>query len=204
MEEIFTNIYEKKEWGDNAIVEYCGSSGEGSSISYNKNTYIPFLKKFIVDNNIKNIVDFGCGDFVCGSLIYDDLDILYTGYDVYESVIEYNKKKYPSTKYSFIHLDFCNEKENIINGDMCILKDVLQHWSLDNIYSFLDYLVESNKFKYILICNCCNQKEDNTSIKNGEFMYLNSKYLPLKKYNPLVVYEYNTKEVSIIERKSTF
>jgi hypothetical protein len=203
MEEIFTNIYKKKEWGNNDIVDYSGSSGEGSSISYNKDTYIPFLKKFITDNNIKNIVDFGCGDFVCGSLIYDDLDILYTGYDVYKEVIDYNKKKYPSTKYSFIHLNFCNNKKNIINGDMCILKDVLQHWSLDNIYSFLDYLVDSKKFKYILICNCCNQEKDNTNITNGTWMALSCKYFPLKKYNPIKLYNYNNKEVSVIEVKHT-
>ena len=36
--------------------------GGGSDLDYNKDTYVPFLKKFIVDNNIKNIVDLGCGD----------------------------------------------------------------------------------------------------------------------------------------------
>ena len=28
----------------------------------------------------------------------------------------------------------------------------------DEIYLFLDYLTTSNKFKYILLVNCCNQK----------------------------------------------
>ena len=79
MEEIFTNIYEKKMWGNNKNNEYSGSSGNGSSIKYNKNTYIPFLKNFISTNDIKTIVDLGCGDFLCGSLIYNDLDITYTG-----------------------------------------------------------------------------------------------------------------------------
>ena len=90
MEEIFTNIYENCEWGDNNNVEYTGSSGTGSDIDYNKKNYIPFLKKFITDNNIKNIVDLGCGDFICGKIIYDDLDILYTGYDAYKKIIDYN------------------------------------------------------------------------------------------------------------------
>ena len=82
MELIFTNVYENKLWGDNNNnTEYKGSSGSGSDINYNINTFVPFLKQFIVDNNIKNVVDLGCGDFRCGKLIYDDLDILYTGYD---------------------------------------------------------------------------------------------------------------------------
>jgi len=201
MEQCFTNVYENNLWGNNNITEYNGSSGDGSSLKFNTDTYVPFLKKFITDNNIKNIVDFGCGDFICGKIIYDDLDILYTGYDTYKKVIDYNSKQHSLPKYSFIHLDFCNNKENIINGELCILKDVIQHWSLNNIYTFLDYLVESKKFKYILICNCCNQKQDNTNIDNGGWRELSCDYLPLKKYNPIKLYNYHSKEVSVIEIK---
>ena len=201
MEAVFTNVYENKLWGDNAAAEYNGSSGEGSNIDYNNNLYIPFLKKFITDNNIKNIVDLGCGDFKCGKLIYDDMDVLYTGYDAYNKIINYHSNNYSPPKYSFKHLDFCNYKENIITGDLCILKDVIQHWSLDNIYNFLDYLVENKKFKYILIFNCCYQSKDNTNITNGEFRPLSCEYLPLKKYNPIKLYNYHSKEVSVIEIK---
>ena len=198
MESIFTNVYESKAWGNNNNIDYNGSSGDGSSIEYNKDTYVFFLKKFITDNKIKNIIDLGCGDFRCGKLIYDDLDILYTGYDAYKKVIDYNSKNYLLPKYSFKHLDFCNNKESIINGDLCILKDVIQHWAVDNIYTFLDYLVETKKFKYILICNCCNQKQDNTNIIDGDFRHLSCNYFPLKKYNPIKLYNYNSKEVCVI------
>jgi len=202
MEQVFINVYENNIWGNNNIAEYNGSSGPGSSIDYNKDNYIPFVKKFITDNNIKHIVDLGCGDFRCGSLIYDDLDILYTGYDVYNKVIDYNSTHYPLPKYYFTHLDFCNNKNSIVNGDLCILKDVIQHWSLDNIYAFLDYLVEHKKFKYILICNCCNQLQDNTDIANGDFRQLSCGFFPLKKYNPIKLFNYHFKEVSVIEIKS--
>ena len=199
MEQIFTNIYENNSWGCNNNAEYNGSSGPGSAVEYNRHVYIPFLKKFIIDNNINNIVDLGCGDFNCGSLIYDDLDIIYTGYDAYKKVTDYNSKHHSLPKYTFKHLDFFNRKEEIIDGELCILKDVIQHWSLDNIYNFLDYLIEHKKFKYILICNCCNQTVDNTNIKNGGWRPLNSNYLPLKKYNPKKLLNYNTKEVCVIK-----
>ena len=52
MEQTFTNVYETNAWGNNYNIEYSGSSGSGSEISYNKDTYVPFLKKFILDNNI--------------------------------------------------------------------------------------------------------------------------------------------------------
>jgi hypothetical protein len=199
MERTFTMIYENKIWGDNKNTNYNGSSGDGSRINYNENTYIPFIKKFINDNNIKTIVDLGCGDFVCGPLIYNDLDILYTGYDVYNKVIENNSTNNPSSKYEFTHLDFYNNKEQIKSAELCILKDVLQHWSLDKINIFLDYLIESKKFKYILITNCCNQVTDNTDILVGQFRDLSCDFFPLKKYNPIKLFNYYTKEVSLIQ-----
>ena len=199
MEQVFTDVYENKDWGDNNNVAYNGSSGKGSGIDYNKDSYVPFLKKYIVENNIKNIVDLGCGDFECGKLIYDDLDISYTGYDAYKKIIDYNSTQHSLPKYNFIHLDFCNNKEQIINGELCILKDVIQHWSLDNIYKFLDYLIEYKKCKYILICNCRNQTADNTDIQNGDWRQLSCEYLPLRKYNPVKLYTYRSKEVSVIE-----
>ena len=199
MEDVFTSIYENKVWGDNHNLEYSGSSGGGSDIDYNKYSYVPFLKKLITDNNVKTIVDLGCGDFKCGQLIYDDLDIIsYTGYDAYKKVIDYNSTQHVLPKYSFIHLDFCNKKESIIHGDLCILKDVIQHWSLPNIYTFLDFLVEHKIFKYILICNCCNQTQDDTNIKDGEGRPLSCEYFPLKKYNPIKLYNYQSKEISVI------
>jgi hypothetical protein len=201
MEQTFTNVYENNVWGNNNNEEYKGSSGNGSNIYYNIDTYVPFLKKYILINNIKNIVDLGCGDFKCGKLIYDDLDVLYTGYDTYKKIIDYNSKQHSLPKYSFIHLDFYNKKESIVKGDLCILKDVIQHWPLDNIYTFLDYLVENKIFKYILICNCCDQTHDNTDIKMGDCRSLSCHYFPLKKYNPIKLYNYHSKEVSIIEIK---
>jgi len=201
MDDVFTNIYESNKWGNNNQNDYKGSSGLGSNIEYNKNTYVPFLKNFIKERNIQNVVDLGCGDFLCGNLIYDDLNIKYIGYDTYKKVVDYNSKIYSHPKYTFIHSEFFTNKEKIIGGDLCILKDVIQHWSLDDIYNFLDYLVDSKKFNYILICNCCNQTEHNTTIENCECRQLSCDYFPLKKYNPTKLYNYNTKEVSVIEVK---
>jgi len=198
MEKIFTYIYENKIWGNNYNTKYNGSSGEGSSINYNKDSYVIFLKQFIIENDIKKIIDLGCGDFICGPYIYSDLDISYRGYDVYKNVIEFNSSQYPKSKFKFVHLDFYNEKDEIQGGDLCILKDVLQHWPLKDIYEFLDYLVESKKFKYILICNCGYQDTDDTDIQIGNFRCLSCDFLPLKKYNAKKVYNYNTKEVSVI------
>ena len=176
MEKTFTNVYERNEW----LID----SGPGSTIEYNINFYIPFLKQFILDNNIKYISDCGCGDFKCGELIYNELDVQYVGYDcVSNNIIEKHILKYDGNeKYSFFHLDIFKDRELILSGDLCILKDILCHWKLEYIYTFFDYLIESKKFRYILIINCCHQIEDNTNISdNGCFHSLSCNYYPLKK-----------------------
>jgi hypothetical protein len=145
------------------------------------------------------VVDLGCGDFRCGHLIYDDLAVLYSGYDTYNKIVEHNSQVYTLPKYNFFHLDFYNNKEHIINGDMCILKDVIQHWRLDSIYTFLNYLVDSKKFKYILIINCCNQTQDNTDISNGDCRGLSCGYFPLKRYEPIKLLNYHSKEICLIK-----
>jgi hypothetical protein len=198
MEHIFTNIYETNHWGDNHHTDYKGSSGGGSDIEYNINTYIPFLKTFLTEHAIKQVVDLGCGDFKCGSLIYEDLDVLYHGYDTYKKIIDYHSTIYSSPKYHFTHLDFYSNPDKIVSADLYILKDVLQHWTTQEIYRFLDYLVEQKKCKFILIINCCNQYLHNPS-NFSRSTPLSADFLPLKKYNPTKIYNYHTKEVSVIQ-----
>jgi hypothetical protein len=196
--DIFTNIYENCDWGDNHNPSYKGSSGYGSCLEYNTH-YIQLLKKLINEKNIGSVVDLGCGDFCCGKAIYDDLNVKYTGYDTYQKIIQSHKDCYKDPKYKFITLDFYNNKEQIVSADLCILKDVLQHWSTYDIYHFLNYIVNTKKFKYILICNCCNQKYDGQDTITGAWRALTGNLFPLKRYHPIILSTYNSKEISLID-----
>jgi len=113
-------------------------------------------------------------------------------------VVEANARRYPRPKYDFCHLDFHMYKEELAEGDMCILKDVIQHWSVQDINVFLDYLVASKKYKYILICNCCSQSYPNADIATGGWRPLTCNMEPLRKYNATILGKYNTKEVAVI------
>ena len=198
MEKYFTEIYKTNHWGYDGNNEYNGSSGPGSEIHTNI-PYINFLPMFIIQNNIQNAIDLGCGTCKCLNIIYDNLNVKYFGYDCYKDIVEYNIKKKSSDKYKFFHLDIFKDKELIENGDMCILKDILMHWKLVYINEFLDYLIECKKFKYILIVNCGYQNEDNTDIlNNGNWRPLSANFLPLKKYSCQIVGYYNSKEISLI------
>jgi len=138
------------------------------------------------------------------------MGVNYTGYDAYKKLVDYNNKKYEGYgMYKFIHSDFreIGEREKIVPAELCILKDVVQHWPTADIIAFLDYLIESKKFKYILLCNCFQGNPENTAthrtdIKPGQFSSLSTKTYPLNKYNAEVVYTWDTKEVSIITVKN--
>jgi hypothetical protein len=195
--DIFTSVYENKVWGNNNNTEYKGSSGDGSLLK-NNNEYISFMKSFIKEKSIETVVDLGCGDWQCGVALYDDLTINYTGYDAYEKVVVFNTKTHGSSKYTFTHLDFLNNPSNIKSADLCIIKDVLQHWPLESINAFLDYIVGSGKFKYVIVVNCKWQNTDNTQIQMGEFRPLSKDYLPLKKYAPIHLLSYSSKEILLI------
>ena len=207
--EAFTKVYENNIWGDNNNSNYEGSSGTGSHIKYNIKTYVPFLKYFIKKYKIKNVVDLGSGDFLIGLLIYDKMGVDYTGYDAYKTLVDYNNKKYEGYgKYKFIHSDFraLDERKKIVPAELCILKDVVQHWPTSDIIEFIDYLIESKKFKYILLINCFtgnpeNNEKHRTDIKPGQFSSLSSKTYPLNNYNLEVVYSWDTKEVSLLTIK---
>ena len=204
----FTEVYNTNTWGNNNDPNYKGSSGAGSAIAYNEKTYIPFMQNFFKDYNIKSVVDLGCGDFVIGTLLYENTTIDYTGYDAYKGVIDNNNNKFKENKnFNFIHLDFTSESDriNLKNADLCIIKDVLQHLPNSTITNFMDYIIKSKKYKYILIVNCyytiprITETIERKDIKAGNFSPLSALRHPLKKYNAKVIYNWDTKEVSLIE-----
>jgi tetratricopeptide (TPR) repeat protein len=196
---VFTNIYERGVWGNNGNSEYKGSSGDGSAVENNQE-YITFIKEFIKDKQIQSVCDLGCGDWKCGNLIYDNSNVIYNGYDAYDKLIEYNQKAFGNQNIKFTHLDFLNLPNKIKPADLCIIKDVLQHWPLNSIYTFLDLIYNSKKFKYIVIINCSYQNKDNTDIPMGDFRPLSKDFLPLKKYRPSFLLSYQSKEVILLEQ----
>ena len=116
-------------------------------------------------------------------------------------IINNNTLNYP--KYKFKYIDVIENVNDIPNCDLLIIKDVLQHWDTDSIYTFLDNIISNVQYKYILITNNANQNLNNANhIKFfGYGRGLNAKYLPLKKYNPKIVLEYfadEFKQISLI------
>lgn len=115
--EAFRRHYETDEshWG--------GHSG-GGSLPYWNIEYRGFLERFIHLNNIRSIVDIGCGDWQFSRFLNLD-EVSYQGYDVVDSVVQRNTERYgrDNIRFSVMPQDF----GDVASADLLIMKDVLQH-----------------------------------------------------------------------------
>lgn len=191
----FEHVYQEAIWGKDEKGN--GTSGYGSTIEFNKN-YIKFVRDFIIKNKVKTVVDIGCGDWQFSDQIYHDLDINYEGYDCVKHLIEEHKKRFSkNNNYHFHHINGDNITNSIQtkNPDLIILKDVIQHWTNENIVKFFDSIHSSLKFKTILLTND-HTSYDNVNIQTGQYRRLNLDKEPFitlrKKFLFQTVFEFNS------------
>ena len=142
--EIFSKIYDKRIWAPNKKTPL---SGAGSTKKYNLE-YIDFLENFIHNkkNNIKSILDLGCGDWS----FTRDIDFSgkkYLGIDCVSSVIQKNKNQFETNSVKFKKADFSDTRvlSQYLDYDLFIMKDVLQHWSDEDITRVLDFLTQNKR-----------------------------------------------------------
>lgn len=140
----FAAIYKNGEWGKDT--DGNGISGSGS-IPENVKPYLNFLQQFLRNRSIMSVVDIGCGDWALHRHI-DFGHAKYSGFDVFEELIEKNRKRFGNDRIEFHARDAINE--TIPRAELLIVKDVLQHWPSSEIIKFLP---KTAGFKYALITN---------------------------------------------------
>jgi 2-polyprenyl-3-methyl-5-hydroxy-6-metoxy-1,4-benzoquinol methylase len=165
MKEQFEEIYSENKW--------LYGSGEGSQPQHTR-PYVSFLQNFLRNNNIKSVVDMGCGDWQFSQFI-DWTGIDYWGFDVVTSLIEANQKQFslPTVRFQLA----AGDASDLPAANLLIAKDVLQHWSNDSVKAFL---LNLTKYDYCLITNCVNPNGETTNdnIENGGFRYLDLRLAP--------------------------
>ncbi len=126
----FEEIYRQGTWGtgDAGV----GTSGSGSTLQATA-LYRQFLADFMKRENVKSVVDAGCGDWEFSQSI-DWTGIDYRGYDIVESVILANKKKYEKPNIRFFVGNIVEEE--LPPADLLIVKHVLQHLSNADVTKF--------------------------------------------------------------------
>lgn len=128
-EQIFTEIYAQRKWTPGSK-EF--DSGAGSSDERITSAYVSAMRDWLKKIGSKNltIVDLGCGDFRVGRQLVD-LCGHYVGVDIVEPLIEHLAVNFASTKVEFLHRDIL--EDSLPDGDVCFLRQVLQHLSNDQI-----------------------------------------------------------------------
>lgn len=141
---VFSYIYRNKMWGSNGDDFY---SGPGSRLECVTKPYvdkiIEYLKRY--GNDKPRIVDLGCGDFMIGRNFIDYCSE-YICVDIVPELIEKLKKFGYSPHVKFEYLDIVQDE--LPEGDICFVRQVLQHLSNKEIAVVLSKL---RKYKVIFI-----------------------------------------------------
>lgn len=155
---IFSEIYGKNHWGN--------GSGPGSSPSTTL-SYRYLLESFIYSNNIRSVLDVGCGDWQHSRYIpWHGID--YVGIDVVPEIIARNIATFGTANISFMAANVKDMK--LPPAQLVVIKDVLQHWNNQEIFDFLNKI---KTYKFAIITNSTQSSPSNRDILTGGFRPLN-------------------------------
>jgi hypothetical protein len=141
---VFDRIYRRGNWGGDGSVPMSGRGSRGRPAEL----YINLIADFITHNDIKSVVDIGCGDFVIGSGILDRVpsEVSYIGIDVSAVAIDHNIENNARQNARFVRLDA--SVDEVPNGQLCLVRQVLQHLSNRQISGILSKL---SGFGYVIV-----------------------------------------------------
>lgn len=183
---VFADIYDKRLWGTSAM------SGTGSTLR-EAQLYIDVVNKYIKNKGYSTVIDVGCGDGLVGSKIECER---YIGVDCYSNLIRSNERKYGK---SYLTLDITKEYGIIPSGDILLCKDVLHHWPTGTIVKWLDSLIESKRWKCILLCQDFKQIHSQQNCHLGGYRALSYNMEPLSKYPITDRVKVHHKEIGVIQ-----
>jgi SAM-dependent methyltransferase len=144
----FERIYDRGIWAKDPAGK--GTSGAGSTLESTR-YYRAYLQEFLAANQIRSVVDAGCGDWEFSQHM-DWKGIDYLGLDIVPAVIEANRKRFGSAGVRFAVADIV--RDELPAADLLIIKDVLQHLSHGDTVAVLRNLP---RYRHVLIVNDVNQ-----------------------------------------------
>jgi len=143
-----------------------GNSGEGS---YGRLAEFKaeVLNKFVKDNKIKSVIEFGCGDGNQATM-FDFPN--YTGVDVSKTVIDLCREKFKDDDAKIFHVyipDFWDQQEPI--ADLALSLDVIFHLIEDRIFElYMKDLFESSD-KFVIIYSSDIDAKRVCAVKHRKF-----------------------------------
>ena len=143
-EEVFTDIYSNNRWGGPSGT-FC--SGDGS---HENSIVSPYVTKVTAELDrigaaTMTAVDLGCGDYSVGRQLSPACG-RYIGVDIVKPLIAHNQETFGTANISFLHANMVEDA--LPDGDICFVRQVLQHLSNDQIAAVLPKL---DKFRWCFI-----------------------------------------------------
>lgn len=178
VKDIFTDIYNRNGWKCEE-----SKSGPGSRVSVNKKL-LSLLEDFVKQNNVKTIVDCGCGDFNWMKLFNFDLVDKYIGIDIVEPLINKNKRKYSNNKIDFKCQSIIDT--DIPECDLIICKDVLFHLSFEDSELVIKNIKKVNP-KFLMSTTFTDF--ENLNIKTGNWRPINLLSHPFNFNTPFIYWD---------------
>ena len=139
--DVFTEVYEKNLWGGTGDEFYSGPGSYGQSAQGYAECVINFIKL----NNVKTVIDLGCGNFAVGKLIAPECEH-YVGVDIVPPLIERNSLAFTSRTVEFKCLDIT--RDNLPDADLCLVRQVMQHLSNAEISRLLEKI---KKYTHVIV-----------------------------------------------------
>jgi SAM-dependent methyltransferase len=113
-------------------------SGSGSAV-HATTTYRHTVESFLRLNNVRTVIDLGCGDWQFSPLIpWAHYGISYLGLDISSVIVEANQAAFGSTHCNFKVIERPDELKTFAAVDLIICKDALQHMPNNMINAYLD------------------------------------------------------------------
>jgi SAM-dependent methyltransferase len=182
---VFEDVYARNQWGGKSGEIYSGPGSRGEMARQ----YVNTVCNFIVEHEVKSIVDIGCGDFYVGNqlLARAPWPLSYVGLDCAKNVIDANRARFISEGVVFRWTDVISD--DLPAADLCLIRQVLQHLSNRQIAVILRKLT---CFEWVVITehyphqdrfrefNANIAQGAGTRISNGSAVYLDRSPFNLK------------------------
>jgi SAM-dependent methyltransferase len=136
---VFQDVYERNLWGsDSGSTFFSGVGSRGDALQSYVQRMAELLRRHSAElGRPLTIVDLGCGDFQVGRALLEHLPASdYVGCDIVPELIAHNNAAYATDRIGFRQLDLVSDP--LPDGDVCLVRQVLQHLSNADIIAFLN------------------------------------------------------------------
>lgn len=184
---VFTQLHRDGAWGSGcgpgATLEYCAP-------------LVEFLTQHFQQTAAKTLCDLGCGDCQWQPALIEKTGLAYIGIDCIDALIGQNAQRL-GDKFRFVAADFAaaTALHTLPAADVYLLKDVLQHWTSDDVHQFLFDLRAIAPAAEILVINCVHQDSDKRDIQLGQFAPLHKTHYPLNQFVIDELFTFHSKTV---------